>query len=244
MQLWFWYGIVWRWHNTSSWLPTDQKRNRIASIYYVLNLIVLSSSPLPIFQDSTVFFFFFFSNWFIAYECLVSNMFRWMSVLCLISYLPVPAPKLCYHSTDVILVRPILFWHIVCIHVCKLGVCVFAGILCYFVEKCLLTKSIGNYLIDIIHVFAFASLSLPSVHLFAYKLEHRVCTLLFSHIFFLVFHWFIYFSEVFFSNSDFGSIHSIYREPTRFFPLILIVLYAYLLIFLLSLKNSVWFMGF
>lgn len=107
-----------------------------------------------------------------------------MSVLCLISYLPVPAPKLCYHSTDVILVRPILFWHIVCIHVCKLGVCVFAGILCYFVEKCLLTKSIGNYLIDIIHVFAFASLSLPSVHLFAYEVEHRVCTLLFSHIFF------------------------------------------------------------
>lgn len=191
------------------------------------------------------FFFFFFSNWFIAYECLVSNMFRWMSVLCLISYLPVPAPKLCYHSTDVILVRPILFWHIVCIHVCKLGVCVFAGILCYFVEKCLLTKSIGNYLIDIIHVFAFASLSLPSVHLFAYKLEHRVCTLLFSHIFFLVFHWFIYFSEVFFSNSDFGSIHSIYREPTRFFFSHFdrfICVFAHF--FALSLKNSVWFMGF
>lgn len=182
-------------------------------------------------------FFFFFSNWFIAYECLVSNMFRWMSVLCLISYLlvtvpvPVPAPKRCYHSTDVILVRPILFWHIVCIHVCKLGVCVFAGILCYFVEKCLLTKSIGNYLIDIIHVFAFASLSLPNVHLFAYKLEHRVCTLLFSHIFFFGVPLIYLFFGSFFSHSDFGSIHSIYRKPTRFFSLILSVLYAYLLIF-------------
>lgn len=158
-------------------------------------------------------------------------MFRWMSVLCLISYLPIPNYQ--YWSCVIIqlmLFWPILFWYIVCIHVCKLGVCVFAGILCYFVEKCVLTKSIGNYLIDIIHVFAFASLSLPNVHLFAHKLEHRVCTLLFSHIFFfLVFHWFIYFSEVFFRIRISDTSIRFIVNRRAFFSLILSVLY--LLIF-------------